>query len=551
MQDMVHDAELDRPTAAESLPDSVLDGNRLHDALAAGSAWLEQHIDLINSLNVFPVPDGDTGTNMFLTMQAALKETSGLACLTVPTVIQGIAHGALMGARGNSGVILSQILRGMAKVLAHTETVGGSDLARALTEGANTAYKGVIKPVEGTILTVVREAADVATKAAAGQDDIRHVLEVAVQEARASVARTPSLLPTLREAGVVDSGGQGLLTFLEGMLKFLRGEEMSLARIDLALAAPEVSAEGAYGYEALFMLKGTDLPVEQIRATLSMMGDSVLAVGDEIAVKVHIHTGRPGAVIDYAISLGSISDVVIENLQAQTEVFRREAPTAPAEVLTDTAIVTVASGAGLQEVFRTLGASAIVSGGQTSNPSTEELLKALEGLSASKVILLPNNSNIILAAQQAKQMSKKNVQVVPTKTIPQGISALLAFNYQADLDTNVAIMTEAIKLIQTAEITTAVRSAQVNGLRVNAGETIGLLNDQLTASGPDALHVIDKLLQQMQAGQYDIVTVYYGDSVSAEEAQAVAEHIQQAFPGPEVEVVHGQQPHYQYIISAE
>jgi len=548
---MVHDAELDRPTAAESLPDSVLDGNRLHDALAAGSAWLEQHIDLINSLNVFPVPDGDTGTNMFLTMQAALKETSGLACLTVPTVIQGIAHGALMGARGNSGVILSQILRGMAKVLAHTETVGGSDLARALTEGANTAYKGVIKPVEGTILTVVREAADVATKAAAGQDDIRHVLEVAVQEARASVARTPSLLPTLREAGVVDSGGQGLLTFLEGMLKFLRGEEMSLARIDLALAAPEVSAEGAYGYEALFMLKGTDLPVEQIRATLSMMGDSVLAVGDEIAVKVHIHTGRPGAVIDYAISLGSISDVVIENLQAQTEVFRREAPTAPAEVLTDTAIVTVASGAGLQEVFRTLGASAIVSGGQTSNPSTEELLKALEGLSASKVILLPNNSNIILAAQQAKQMSKKNVQVVPTKTIPQGISALLAFNYQADLDTNVAIMTEAIKLIQTAEITTAVRSAQVNGLRVNAGETIGLLNDQLTASGPDALHVIDKLLQQMQAGQYDIVTVYYGDSVSAEEAQAVAEHIQQAFPGPEVEVVHGQQPHYQYIISAE
>jgi len=548
---MVHDAELDRPTAAESLPDSVLDGNRLHDALAAGSAWLEQHIDLINSLNVFPVPDGDTGTNMFLTMQAALKETSGLACLTVPTVIQGIAHGALMGARGNSGVILSQILRGIAKVLAHTETVGGSDLARALTEGANTAYKGVIKPVEGTILTVVREAADVATKAAAGQDDIRHVLEVAVQEARASVARTPSLLPTLREAGVVDSGGQGLLTFLEGMLKFLRGEEMSLARIDLALAAPEVSAEGAYGYEALFMLKGTDLPVEQIRATLSMMGDSVLAVGDEIAVKVHIHTGRPGAVIDYAISLGSISDVVIENLQAQTEVFRREAPTAPAEVLTDTAIVTVASGAGLQEVFRTLGASAIVSGGQTSNPSTEELLKALEGLSASKVILLPNNSNIILAAQQAKQMSKKNVQVVPTKTIPQGISALLAFNYQADLDTNVAIMTEAIKLIQTAEITTAVRSAQVNGLRVNAGETIGLLNDQLTASGPDALHVIDKLLQQMQAGQYDIVTVYYGDSVSAEEAQAVAEHIQQAFPGPEVEVVHGQQPHYQYIISAE
>jgi len=551
MQDMVHDAELDRPTAAESLPDSVLDGNRLHDALAAGSAWLEQHIDLINSLNVFPVPDGDTGTNMFLTMQAALKETSGLACLTVPTVIQGIAHGALMGARGNSGVILSQILRGMAKVLAHTETVRGSDLARALTEGANTAYKGVIKPVEGTILTVVREAADVATKAAAGQDDIRHVLEVAVQEARASVARTPSLLPTLREAGVVDSGGQGLLTFLEGMLKFLRGEEMSLARIDLALAAPEVSAEGAYGYEALFMLKGTDLPVEQIRATLSMMGDSVLAVGDEIAVKVHIHTGRPGAVIDYAISLGSISDVVIENLQAQTEEFRREAPTAPAEVLTDTAIVTVASGAGLQEVFRTLGASAIVSGGQTSNPSTEELLKALEGLSASKVILLPNNSNIILAAQQAKQMSKKNVQVVPTKTIPQGISALLAFNYQADLDTNVAIMTEAIKLIQTAEITTAVRSAQVNGLRVNAGETIGLLNDQLTASGPDALHVIDKLLQQMQAGQYDIVTVYYGDSVSAEEAQAVAEHIQQAFPGPEVEVVHGQQPHYQYIISAE
>ena len=551
MQDMVHGTGDERPLAPEHLAVSSLDGSGLGDALSAGSAWLEQHIDLVNSLNVFPVPDGDTGTNMFLTMQAALRETAGLKPLTVPIVIQGIAHGALMGARGNSGVILSQILRGMAKVLAHKETVRGSDLAEALVEGANTAYKGVIKPVEGTILTVIREAAEVASQAAAEQDNVRYVLERAVKEAHASVARTPTLLPILQEAGVVDSGGQGLLVLLEGMLKFLRGEDMSLARLSQSLATPEISAESTYGYEALFMLTGSDLAVDQIRATLSMMGDSVLAVGDESAVKVHIHTGRPGAVLDYAISLGTISDVVIDNLQQQAEAFRHEAPTLPSEALADTAIVAVASGAGMHEVFRTLGASAVVSGGQTANPSTEELLKALEALSASKVILLPNNSNVIMAAQQARQMASKTVQVVPTKTIPQGISALLAFNYQADLDTNVAIMTEAIKQIQTAEITIAVRAAQVNGLRVQEGEIIGLLNDQLTAAGRDTLQVIDNLLQQMRAEKYDIITVYYGDSVSADDAQAVADHIAEAFPGPEVEVVNGQQPHYQYIISAE
>ena len=541
---------------------TALDGLSLKNALSTSVAWLEKHIDVINALNVFPVPDGDTGTNMFLTMKAAMEETAGLADNGVANVMGAVAHGALMGARGNSGVILSQVLRGMARALAQSQELDAQGLADALMEGSKTAYKGVIKPVEGTILTVARETADAVAKAAPSHHNLLALLDLAVQEAAASVERTPTLLIDLREAGVVDSGGQGFLVILEGILLHLRGQELGQAPQVGSLAAPTPTPAGEYGYEALFILSGADLPVEQIRSTMMSMGDSVLVVGDDHALKVHVHTGRPGAVLDYAISMGQISDVVIENLQEQTSAFmapnRAQAKVTPdeiipvaAESMANVAIVAVASGQGMQEVFRSLGASAVINGGQTTNPSTQELLGAINGLLAENVIILPNNSNVIMAAQQAKELASKNVRVVPTKTMPQGISALLAFNYQAAIDTNVELMDEAATQIQTAEITMAVRSAQVNGLKVQGGHVIGLLNGDLVAAGEEMQPVIEQLLELMDAENCDIITIYYGDSVSQEEAEAVAQHIETLYPGPEIEVISGGQPYYQYIISAE
>jgi hypothetical protein len=565
------DANATSDPQASSSPElegtKALDGKTLRDALGASCVSLKQHIDLINSLNVFPVPDGDTGTNMYLTMQAALQETDQLETLTVSNVIQSAAHGALMGARGNSGVILSQILRGMAKTLDTKEMLDAISLAAALDEGAKTAYKGVIKPVEGTILTVAREAAKAAEEAAQEYQDLLTVLQKIVQEASASVTRTPSLLPELEQAGVVDAGGQGYLTILQGMLRFLQGDTITEQTLMTDTAQPSLTREEAYGYEALFTLSGQALPVDQIRSTVSSMGNSVLVVGDDQTLRIHVHTGRPGAVIDYAIGMGAISDVTVENLQQQSEDFAAGSSQEPSlpeaapdeadasgvsfEILSGIAVVAVASGEGLQEVFRTLGASAVVNGGQTTNPSTQELLDALNGLDSSQVILLPNNSNVILAAQQAKALAEKEVRVVPTKTVPQGISALLSFNYQADLDTNADVMEGAMADIQTVEVTTAVRSVPVNGFQVEEGQIIGLLNDELVAAGDEILQVIDDILAKMGAGEYDILTIYYGDKSSEQEAQALAAHIQESYPYPELEVVNGGQPHYQYIISAE
>jgi uncharacterized protein len=537
----------------------LMTGETFRRAIGASVAWLEKHVDLINSLNVFPVPDGDTGTNMYLTMRAAYGEIADLPALTVSNVAGAASHGALMGARGNSGVILSQILRGMAKVMDEMETVDASGFARSLQEGAATAYKGVMKPVEGTILTVVREAAEAAATAAAEVGDLMHVLEATVKEAAASVQRTPTLLADLRDAGVVDSGGQGLYTILDGMLRHLRGEEIELGKPMLGFSAPELVMVQEFGYEALFVLQGANLPVDQIRAKIMAMGDSVLVVGDAKILKIHVHTGRPGAVLDYAISVGNISDVVVENLQAQTEAFSLQTtqPEAPqsavvaCEALADVAIVAVASGEGLQAVFQSLGASAVVNGGQTTNPSTEELLQAINALTTRDIIILPNNSNVIMAAEQAKQLCDRNVQVVPTKTVPQGISALIAFNYQADIETNVKLMTQAKAEIQTGEITLAVRSALVNGLHVEEGQVLGLLNGDMVSVGEEIEAVVQDLLTSMEADEYEIITIYYGQDVTEAEAEDLAAAIEAAYPDAEIEVVGGSQPHYMYIISAE
>jgi len=530
-------------------------GQELKQALAAGLAWLEHHVEMINTLNVYPVPDGDTGTNMSLTMQAALEEVAHTPGDQVGTVAQAVAQGALMGARGNSGVILSQILRGLARRLRGLVRFDARVLAAAMREAADTAYKGVIRPVEGTILTVIREVAEVAQKVVAEKNDLLNLMEEIVAQARLSVAHTPHLLPVLAEAGVVDAGGQGLLVILEGMLRYMRGETVEAAS-DLAPAAKlrAPTSEGGWGYDVQYLLRGQDLDVEAIREAIAGMGESVLVVGDASTVKVHIHCPDPGTPLNYGAQLGALTDITVENMEEQYQEFIRARPpveVATAEPACAIGIVTVASGEGMMRLLRSLGAAAVVSGGQTMNPSTEELLQAVESLNAEQVIILPNNPNVVPAAQQAQGLSKKQVRLVPTQTLPQAVSTLLAFSYQADLDTNVQAMDEARKEVRTAELTFAVRPARVKGLEVAEGQVIGLLDGELTACGGDLNTVAMEMLQQMGAQDGEIITVYVGEGVSPAQPETLVSLIRERYPEQEVELVDSGHPHYPYILSAE
>ncbi len=540
------------------------DGQGLKRLVQAGLAWLGNHQETINALNVYPVPDGDTGTNMLLTFQSAFHEVAETPEIHVGQVAQAVAHGALMGARGNSGVILSQLLRGVARSLDGLSAFNAVHFAAALKEATTTAYRGVIKPVEGTILTVAREASEACVEAAAESPDLRYVLEQVVRHARESVARTPTLLKVLADAGVVDAGGQGLYVILEGMLRYVRGEplEMDVAMagaVDLHTLDP---GELGYGYDIQFVIRGQDLVVEEIREHIASLGECPLVVGDSTTIKVHVHSPDPGAALSYGASLGSLSQVIVENMQEQYQDFiLSKGPPAPVglplegrpatELIGGIGTVVVAPGPGLMRVFESLGASAVVSGGQTMNPSTEDLLSAIERVPADQVIVLPNNKNIVMAAQQAKALSTKEVAVVPTVTVPQGIGALLALNYQADLEANVRLMTAGTETVQTGEITRAVRAVQLNNLDVAEGEVIGLLNGVLTAKGGQVDEVVFALLEQMPADEYEIVTIYYGDSVTNDVAEALAVAVGETYPELEIELVDGGQPHYFYIISAE
>ncbi len=527
----------------------LCDGQTLKRLLEAGTIWLEKQVDLINSLNVYPVPDGDTGTNMLLTMQSALKEVSQSLDHSVGAIAKAASYGALMGARGNSGVILSQLFRGIAKRLEGKEAFDASEFAAALEEASITAYKGVIKPVEGTILTVAKDVARAAARAAKESDDLGYILERVVAEAERSVARTPSLLPVLAEAGVVDAGGQGLYALLEGALRGLRGEVEEEAPV-LRAAGPSIPTEGEYGYDTQFILRGENLDVERIRKDISAMGDSVLVVGDSTMVKVHLHTREPGTPINYAIRLGSVTDVVIENMQAQYEEFmRKRVPVPPKEG--EIGIIAVALGEGLVRVCRSLGADAVVTGGQTMNPSTEELLKAIENLGLEKAIILPNNENVILTARQAAELSSKEVRVVPTKTIPQGICALLAFDPKGDLEANVKAMEKAAGEIRTGEVTKATRTVQVNGVQVERGEVIGFLDGKLIAAGPDLNEVVCEIVRHMVNAPCELITLYYGEEVSRDQAENLASELRQRYPDLDVELIEGGQPYYHYILSAE
>jgi DAK2 domain fusion protein YloV len=545
-------------TATRISPHLTTGGQGFKQLVKASLAWLRHHQTTINVLNVYPVPDGDTGTNMVLTMQSAWAEIEDSPARNVGQIAHQMAHGALMGARGNSGVILSQIWRGFARSMDEKEVYRAQDLADACREAASTAYKGVVKPVEGTILTVARAIADAATRAAEETDDLVRVLEHMVFAAHEAVILTPSLLPVLKEAGVVDAGGQGLFVILEGMLRYMRGEPVAedvklVETVNLITTELEPGQAG-YGYDVQFLIVGQGLDVETIRQRIIEMGECPLVVGDPMTVKVHVHVPDPGICISYGASLGSLRDVLVEDMQAQYQDFiseREMEPSTPPQPSQEIGVVAVTLGNGLARVFQSLGVGAIVHGGQTMNPSTQDLLEAIESLPADRVILLPNNKNVILAAEQARAHSEKPVAVIPSRSIPQGVAALLAINYQADFDTNVTTMTSATEDIETGEVTTATRSATINDVEITEGQIIGLHNGKLKVVGSTVEEVVLALLKEMSQAQQEIITLYYGETVGENEAYALADLLLQNWPDQEVEVVAGGQPHYHYILSVE
>lgn len=544
-------------------------GQQLRKLFKAGLLWLEHNREQVNALNVFPVPDGDTGTNMVLTMRAAYRRIEKSDEMHTGRMAQEMAHGALMGARGNSGVILSQIFRGLARSLAGAELATAADIAAAFQEAAETAYKGVMRPVEGTILTVIREGAEEAQDAIAKSSDLRFLLERVLERCQQTLERTPDMLEDLKQAGVVDSGGQGLVYILEGMLRYVYGERIEIASAmpvtaaDVqpepapatpaqALAAPE-GGELEFPYDVQFILTGQDLEVSKVRDAIAAMGDSTLVVGDERAIKVHVHVSDPGQPLSYAAGVGRISDIVVENMQEQMESIISQ-PSQPANEPPPNhhlGVVAIAAGPGLGDIFRSLGADAIVNGGQGHNPSTEEIYRAIEEAPMQRLVVLPNNKNIILAAEAACELTKKEVAVVPTRTVPQGISAMLAINPHDELDEICAAMREAGKLVASGEVTIASRSVTMDGVDVKEGEIIGLVDGRLCTSGDSLDAVLTKTLETMAVQDRELVSIYYGSDVRHEEAEEVADRIKALYPHAELELLPGGQPYYMYILGAE
>ena len=583
------------------------DGEGLRRALRAAVANLEAHVDEVNDLNVFPVPDGDTGSNMLATVRAALDEAERVADPRLDRVAAAISFGALMGARGNSGVITSQIFRGMADGLDGKRRFNGLDIAHALTVGTQVAYKAVVKPVEGTILTVIREASDAAVAAAQRSNDIESVLAATVAAAEASLARTPSLLPILREAGVVDAGGAGLVRLFEGALRHLVGAASAppdrrqaawadavvahadavVAHADAVVTHADETDEG-FGYETRFLLQpwpGGILDADAVRSALEGMGDSVLVAGDGRALKIHVHGERPDQVIGYGLAQGSLSRISVENLDGQARDVRERRAAAftavaadmehaaasvaradmmpppeilPAHVATpetldrpDLAVIAVASGDGLAAVFESLGCARIVSGGQGVNPSTGELLAAVSAVNARHTILLPNNPNVLLAARQVADLTVGGVTVIPTRNAAEGIAALLALDPSAAPAANEEEMTRAGRAVQSFQVTSAVRDARIGARKVKKGQTIALdPDDGVVAAGSDETRAVLAAIDTLTPG-YELLTMYYGDSADRAAAETLGRRITAHCADIDVEIVRGGQPHYRYLVSAE
>ncbi|RDI47499.1 DAK2 domain-containing protein [Falsibacillus pallidus] len=553
---------------------TTLDGKRFAEMVIQGANNLAANANMVDALNVFPVPDGDTGTNMNLSMTSGAKEVQNNIQDHVGKVAGSLAKGLLMGARGNSGVILSQLFRGFSKAIETKSMVSSLEFAQALEAGVNTAYKAVMKPVEGTILTVAKDAAKRAVEVAPSESDIVGLMKEVVKEAKASLNRTPDLLPVLKEVGVVDSGGQGLVCVYEGFLAELTGEELPDVPAVHASMDEMVNAEHhksvqsfmntediEFGYCTEFMVRFEEgkktFNEDSFRNDLSAYGDSLLVISDDEIAKIHIHSETPGKVLDYGQQYGSLIKMKIENMREQhsgivgeSHVKLQTEVKKPVEKK-EFGIVTVSMGKGIAELFRSIGASVVIEGGQTMNPSTEDIVKAIEEANAEKVIILPNNKNIIMAADQAAEVAGDHVIVVPSKTVPQGMAAMLSFNPSATLDNNKKVMSGSLANVKTGQITYAVRDTNIDGISIKKDDYMEISDGKIVGTSPQKIAAAFSLLEKMIDKDSEILTILYGEDVSEEEVAELVSMAEEKFEDIEVEVHNGEQPLYSFIFSIE
>lgn len=560
----------------------VIDSQTFLDMVRAGAERLNRSVDQVNALNVFPVPDGDTGTNMNLTLTSGVKELERASASKahVGQLAEALSKGLLMGARGNSGVILSQLFRGFGKGVADKEALTSREFAEGLKRGVDTAYKAVIKPVEGTVLTVAREAAEKAVRTAHRTENLAELMEVVLEEARRALQRTPEQLPVLAQAGVVDAGGQGLVRIYEGFLAVLTGEEISYTvteagggPVDLDRLGEIAHSQSAqshfetgdieHGYCTEFIVKlkpakllETPFSEEQFRTDMGRFGDSLLVVADDDLVKVHIHAEHPGETLTYAQRYGELTRIKIDNMWEQHATILDTEHRDPGENVSEPVtkrygLVAVAIGDGVSEIFRSLGVDVVIQGGQTMNPSTEEIVQAVQGIPAEHVFILPNNKNIIMTAEQVTELVEVPVTVLPTRTIPQGLAALLSFNEEADADTNQKRMMESVTDISSGEVTYAVRDSQYEGGTIKEGDFLGIREGRIEAVGADMLATSRELLNRMLANGGDMVTLLYGEDVTKDQVQELTHFLEQDYPDVECEVHYGGQPLYYFLFSVE
>lgn len=544
-----------------------IDGAMLKRALKSSAALLELNKEEVNSLNVFPVPDGDTGTNMMLTVKSALKQGLEIEDNSASKVALGASQGSLMGARGNSGVILSQLFRGFANGLKGNESIDIKLLAEALKQASETAYKAVMKPTEGTILTVARECGEYAMSIYRKEEDIAEFMKKVIVHGNQTLERTPDMLPVLKQAGVVDAGGKGLMYLYTGFYNTLIGAD-DYAKIEVEPAEPIMETKKPrqhidtddieFGYCTEFMINTPNKDIDSLREELSLLGDSLLVVGGEGIIKVHLHTNNPGTALETALKLGNLQDIKIDNMRFQhEEVLLKDElnaisnETKEVTIDKDYSFISVSIGDGIDDVFKNLNVDEIVSGGQTMNPSTEDFINAINRTSGRNIIILPNNSNIILAAEQTKNISDRNITVLHTKDIPQGISALLAFNEELGLEKNIESMNEAFKSILTGQVTYAVRDTEYNGTKIYKDDIIGLSGKEILCAGKDINDVTMELINKTYNDDASIITVLFGQDVSEDLSNDLLERLEEKYDDMDIEVIYGGQPLYYYIISIE
>lgn len=547
--------------------DKVITGALLRKMVISGANFLEENSEYVNSLNVFPVPDGDTGTNMSLTMKSSVKELNMCANNDMETVCDAISKGALKGARGNSGVILSQILKGFTSYFTNMKEIKTIDFANALIEGANVAYKAVTKPKEGTILTVIRAMADASIKIAKKESDLEAFLKQVLEIGEDALAMTPELLPVLKKAGVVDAGGRGLLIILNGFLKIIAGDESELklqADTDkisngtIKMTNSEVIdynslADIEFAYCTEFFIininkKTTVADIDKLRETLMTLGDSVICIGDLSLIKVHVHTNQPGVALTHALKLGELNGVKIENMLEQ---FRALKVKSEPDELKKIGIVSVCAGEGLATLFKDLNVDYVIEGGQTMNPSAEDIAEACDKVYAENVFVLPNNKNIILAAELANDLSKRNVHVLPTSSIPQGISAAISINPELSVDENKAYVEETIKGVVSGSVTYAVRSTSIDGFKLKEGDIIGLGEKKIVTKGNDVGKVTEDTIEKLMNDDISTISLFYGNDVNPKDAGALIDRLKDKYPDLEIDVHEGNQPLYYYLISLE